>query len=284
MLYWLQTNFFYFLCLIGLFSLIVGSFLNVVIYRLPIIIKQQWHQQCHDFLEMQDSEKTPEKLNLVWPRSHCPHCKNTLKFYHNLPIISFIFLRGRCAFCHETISWQYPIVEILTTVLALIIAFQLALSLQTFALILLMYALVCLTFIDLQSQLLPDTITVLFLWIGLFLNCFNLFTNLASAVMGAIFGYLSLWLINFIFKLLRKIEGIGHGDFKLFALFGAWFGWQMLPLILLISASLSTVVSLILLIVKKIHRDTPLSFGPYLSLAGFTVALWGSQLIKLIGI
>lgn len=276
---WLQINFVYFLCLVGIFSLLIGSFLNVAIYRLPIMLKQQWRQRCHDFLDMQDTAETHKKVNLTWPKSHCPNCKTPLKFYHNLPLISFIFLRGRCAYCQEIISWQYPVVELLTAALALIIAFQFSVSFQTSALIFLMYALVCLTFIDLKNQLLPDNITIPFLWLGLFANTFNLFTDLTSAVMGAMFGYLSLWLVNFVYKIFRKMDGMGHGDFKLFAMLGAWLGWQMLPLILLISAGLGSLIGLILLLLKKTKREDPFSFGPYLALAGFVAAIWGMQLI-----
>lgn len=284
MMLWLQNNFSYFLFFVGLFSLIIGSFLNVIIYRLPIIIKTQWRQQCHDFLGMKDPdqphESAKEKFNLAWPNSHCPSCKKKLKPWHNIPLISFIFLRGRCAFCSEIISWQYPVVELLSAALALIVAFQFGATYQALALIILSYALIALTFIDLKHQLLPDDLTLSFLWIGLIVNMFGLFTDLQSAVIGALAGYLSLWCINYVFKLIKKTDGMGHGDFKLFALFGAWLGWPMLPFVLLASAGVGAIVSIALILTKKMERENPIPFGPYLAAAGFVAAVWGPQIFN----
>lgn len=257
----------------------IGSFLNVIIYRFPLMLNYTWHKQCEEYLDIKISHTTSIIFNLAWPKSHCIHCKNNLKLWHNIPILSFIFLHGRCAFCKEKISWQYPAIELMTAILAVILAIQYGVSLQFFAYCLLTYALICLVFIDLKQQLLPDHITLPFLWLGLFFNIFNIFCPLAAAVTGVIIAYCSLWIINFLFKLYMKKDGMGNGDFKLFALFGAWFGWYTLPLILFIAAASGMIVSIMLLLANKISRQQAIPFGPYLAIAGWLVGLWNSHYI-----
>lgn len=277
---WLQQNFYYSLFWIFLISLAIGSLLNVIIYRLPLMLKNKWRTQCQEFLQTLAQEKSQEKFNLAWPNSHCISCKKKLKPWHNIPVLSYIFLRGRCAYCEAIISWQYPAVELLTAALTILVVFHFGISYQALMFLLLTYALITLTFIDLNHQLLPDDITLPFLWLGLLCNWFELFTTLPNAVIGAMGGYLSLWGFNYLFQLIRKKEGMGYGDFKLFAMLGAWLGWQLLPLILLVAAGSGALVGVFLIITKKLDRNHPISFGPYLAVAGWITALWGQQLIN----
>lgn len=272
---WLQQHFYYFIFWLFIFGLIIGSFLNVVIYRLPIMLKKHWREQCQEFLQAVGIERNSEQFNLAWPNSHCPNCKTTLKPHHNVPLLSYIFLRGHCYYCNAVIAWQYPAIELLTAALSLIVAFHFGISYQCLAYLLLTYALICLASIDINHQLLPDTITVPFIWLGLFFNIFGLFCSLSDAVIGALVGYLSLWLINFLFTLFMKKAGMGHGDFKLFALLGAWFGWQLLPPILFCAAGAGALIGIILILTKKRSRNQPIPFGPYLAIAGWIIGLWG---------
>lgn len=277
---WLQQNFYYTLLWLFFISLAIGSLLNVIIYRLPILLKNKWRTQCQEFLQTIKEETNPDTFNLAWPNSHCTTCKKKLKPWHNIPLLSYIFLRGRCAYCEAVISLLYPAVELLTAALSLIVVFHFGITYQALAFLFLTYALICLTFIDLNHQLLPDDITLPFLWIGLLANLFGLFTTLPSAVIGAIAGYLSLWLFNYIFRLIRKKDGMGYGDFKLFALLGAWFGWQFLPVILLFAAGAGALLGIILILSKKLDKNHPIPFGPYLAIAGWFAGLWGEHLIS----
>lgn len=277
---WLQQHFYYSIAWLFIIALAIGSLLNVIIYRLPIILKNKWRSQCQEFLQTLNQKQHQEIFNLAWPNSHCPACKKPLKPWYNIPVLSYIFLRGRCAYCDAVISWQYPAVELLTAALSLIVVFHFGITYSSIAFLFLTYALICLTFIDLNYQLLPDDITIPFLWLGLIANMFVLFTRLSDAVIGAVVGYLSLWLFNYIFRLIRKKEGMGYGDFKLFAMLGAWLGWQSLPLILMLAAAAGALVGMTLILSKKINRNNPIPFGPYLATAGFIVGLWGPQLIN----
>lgn len=229
----------------ALFGLCVGSFLNVVIYRLPRMMEADWRQQCHEFLELKPAaEDAPPALSLSHPGSSCPHCGHKIRAWENIPLLSWLLLRGRCSACKETISARYPLVELATGLLSLAVAFHFGFSWQTAAALLLTWALIALTLIDFDEQLLPDSIVLPMLWLGLLLSLFGIFTGSHSAIIGAVVGYLSLWGIFHLFKLITGKEGMGYGDFKLFALFGAWLGWQSLVQIILLSSVVGALIGI----------------------------------------
>ncbi|MGB6976160.1 MAG: A24 family peptidase [Gammaproteobacteria bacterium] len=254
--------------ILGVVGLLVGSFLNVVIYRLPIMLYRNWQQQCQT-LPTQTSTSKPEVLNLAWPLSHCPQCKKLIRPWHNIPIISYLILKGRCHGCGYKITWRYPLVEFLSCLMALIVFYRFGFSWQTLAGLVFTWGLLALIFIDLEHQLLPDPLTLSLLWLGLILSLANVFTTPSEAILGAVIGYISFWLIGWAFQKIRGIEGIGHGDFKLFAMLGAWLGWQVLPFIALVASFAGASIGLGLLFSGKIDRKTPIPFGPYLALAGW---------------
>jgi leader peptidase (prepilin peptidase)/N-methyltransferase len=279
-----QHNSVLYLSLIAVLGLLVGSFLNVVIYRLPVILKRQWKADCVSFLA-QENEPAPDAtsrneqvFNLVVPRSRCPHCGHLITALENVPVLSFLFLKGRCRECKTPISIRYPLIEILSASLAVIVAWKYGFSYQAAMGILLSWALISLSLIDYDHQYLPDNITLPFLWLGLFLNINGLYIDLASAVLGAIAGYLVLWLVFQVFKLITGKEGMGYGDFKLLAMLGAWLGWQALPAIILISTLVGSIIGLSLILFKQHDRSHPIPFGPYLAIAGWIVLLWGNEI------
>lgn len=259
-----------------IFSLLVGSFLNVVIHRLPLMMQHDWQQQAHEIL----AKPAPavDVLTLSRPRSRCPHCQAAIHAWQNIPVVSYLLLRGRCAQCQHPISPRYPLVELLTASLSVLVADQLGFGWPLLAGLLLTYLLVAMTFIDIDHQLLPDSLTLLLLWMGLFVNLFAVFTDLQSAVIGAIAGYLVLWLVFQGFRLVTGKEGMGYGDFKLLAALGAWLGWQMLPIIVLLSSLVGALVGIALIICKGHQRSQPIPFGPYLAAAGWLAFVWGEQL------
>lgn len=270
----LENNRTLFLLIIGIFSLGVGSFLNVVIYRLPIILQKIWHNEALEILK-QKIVSTPESFNLLIPRSHCPKCKTPISIWLNIPVISYLMLRGKCKTCKTSISLQYPFVEILTCITSIYIAYKFGFSYKTFSLLILTWGLIALIFIDFEHFILPDEITLPILWLGLLVNSVNTFTSSKNAILGAILGYASLWLIALIFKKIRKIEGMGHGDFKLFALFGAWMGWQALPFIAFVASLSGCIAGAYLVFVRKHDLQKPIPFGPFLATAGwFTFFLY----------
>jgi leader peptidase (prepilin peptidase)/N-methyltransferase len=272
-----------FLVVVTLLGLIVGSFLNVVIYRLPTIIKRQWSRECREWLSVEDeaANEVSRPFNLVSPRSECPKCGHKIKVIENIPIISYFILGGKCSECHTSISIQYPLVEALSAIFSLLIAWHFGYSWQTATALLLTWALIALSVIDLQTKLLPDPITLPFVWLGLIVNTGHLFTDdLESSVWGAVAGYLSLWSIYQLFRLLTGKEGMGYGDFKLLAVLGAWLGWQVLPLIIILSSIIGTSAGITLLLVKRHDRNIPIPFGPYLALGGWVSMLWGTQLTQ----
>lgn len=269
------------LLIIGLFGLIIGSFLNVVIGRLPRMLHKAWSEQCSEYMKQPPQGEIPKPYNLVFPRSHCPKCHHLISAIENIPVISFLFLKGQCRHCKAPISWQYPLIEILTGVLSIVVAYYFGLTWQTLAALLLTWSLVVLTVIDLEEQLLPDDITLPMVWLGLLVNSQGLFTTLQSAVYGAILGYLFLWSIYWLFKLLTGKEGMGYGDFKLLAMLGAWLGVKALPVIILLSSVVGLIVGLTLIALKRITREQPIPFGPYLAMAGWLSLLWGDKLIHL---
>ncbi len=271
-----------FLAIITLLGLMVGSFLNVVIYRLPNMLNQQWRRDCQEWLSGSstntDSEEQP--LNLITPGSHCPHCGHKITILENIPLISYLVQRGRCSACHAPISLQYPIVEALTALLSLAVAWRFGYGWQTAAALLLSWALIALSVIDLRTTLLPDIITIPFIWLGLLLNITESFTDLPSSVLGAVFGYLSLWSVYHVFKAITGKEGMGYGDFKLLAMLGAWLGWQSLPLIVILSSFLGASIGISLVLLNGHDKNIPIPFGPYLAGAGWIALLWGNQITE----
>jgi leader peptidase (prepilin peptidase) / N-methyltransferase len=260
----------------GIFGLLVGSFLNVVIHRVPKMMQADWEEQAAQLRGEQPTERL--RYNLFTPRSACPGCGHQIRASENVPVFGWLALRGKCSSCKAPISARYPIVELITGLLAAAAAWKFGPSIAAIAAIGLTFALVALTGIDLDTQLLPDDITLPLLWVGLLLNLFGVFTNLPSAVVGAVAGYLVLWLIFWAFKLLTGKEGMGYGDFKLLAALGAWFGWQALPVIILLSSMVGAVVGIALIVFKGKDRQTAIPFGPYLAGAGLLSLYFGPSL------
>ncbi|MCL5041497.1 MAG: A24 family peptidase [Gammaproteobacteria bacterium] len=267
-----------FILLTGLLGLIVGSFLNVVIHRLPRMMERDWLRQCREMLEPDKEQPTEATYNLVLPHSHCPHCNAEIKAWQNLPVISYLILRGRCGNCKAPISPRYPLVELLTAVLSMVVAWQFGFGWPAAAFLLLTWALISLSMIDADTQLLPDIIVLPMLWLGLLLNSAGMFTDIHSALWGAAAGYMTLWLVFWAFKLITGKEGMGYGDFKLLAMLGAWGGWQILPLTILLSSLVGAILGIIILKSRGQSNATPLPFGPYLAIAGWIALIWGDAI------
>ena len=259
-----------------LLGLVVGSFLNVVIHRLPRMLEQDWQAQCAELRGEDAPEATP--YNLVTPPSTCPSCGHSIRAWENVPLVSYLLLRGRCSACGSPIGRRYPLVELVSGLLSLAVIWQFGPNAQGLAALLLVWSLIALTFIDFDTQLLPDQITLPLLWLGLILNMNGLFVDLRTAVIGAAAGYLSLWLVFHSFRLLTGKEGMGYGDFKLLAMLGAWLGWQLLPQIVLVSSLVGAVTGLVLILFRGRDRNCPIPFGPYLAAAGLIALLWGDQI------
>ncbi|MGL1958660.1 MAG: A24 family peptidase [Colwellia sp.] len=261
-----------------IFSLMIGSFLNVVVYRLPKMMHNAWYQECREFLADEVKDVPAQKLDAITlskPDSTCPHCAHKIRFYENIPIVSWLFLKGKCSQCNNKISIRYPLVEASTAILSLIIAYKFGVTAQTLLLLILTWGLICLTLIDLDHMLLPDQITMPLLWLGLLVNINGLFVPLTEAIIGAAVGYMSLFSVFWLFKLLTGKEGMGFGDFKLLALFGAWLGWQLLPILILMASVVGAIIGISLMIFKNHQRDQAIPFGPYLAVAGWVTLLWG---------
>ena len=263
----------------ALVGLCVGSFLNVVIYRLPKMLERGWQAQC---AELRGEKPAAEPAyNLVVPRSACPACGQRITALQNVPIVSWLALRGRCAKCKAPISARYPLVEALGGLLAACAIWRFGVTPQGLAACVLLWSLLALTMIDFDTQLLPDSITLPLLWTGLIANLWHTFASLPDAVIGALAGYLSLWTIYWLFKLIRGKEGMGYGDFKLLAALGAWLGWQLLPVIVLLSSVVGAGIGISLIVFKGRDHAVPLAFGPYLAIAGAIALFFGSTLVKL---
>ena len=278
MLTLLQHSPAFFISLAGLLGLLVGSFLNVVIYRLPRMMEREWQAQCAELNAQPATENTP--FNLMVPRSACPQCHRPISALENIPLLSYLFLRGRCAGCGTPISLRYPIVEAVSGGLSAFAAWHFGFGLAGIAALFFIWALVALTFIDFDTQLLPDSITLPLLWLGLLLNLNGAFTSLANAVVGAVAGYLVLWSVYWAFKLFTGKEGMGFGDFKLLAAIGAWLGWTLLPLVILLSSLVGAVVGIILIVATRHGRNIPIPFGPYLAGGGLIALFWGHSLTQ----
>jgi len=269
-----------------LLGLLVGSFLNVVIYRLPVMMQHEWESQCAELANQEQTERA--LFNLSTPRSRCPQCGHAISALENIPVLSYIALKGQCRSCKTSIPFRYPFIEIVTGITSGLAAWYFGFSWACMGALLLTWSLIALTFIDLDHQLLPDKITLPFVWLGIFFNLFGIYTDLVSSVIGAIAGYLSLWSIYHLFRLVTGKEGMGYGDFKLLAVLGAWMGWQYLPVIVLLSSLVGAVVGISLILLRQHQRDIPIPFGPYLAAAGWIALIWGEQLnqgyLKLAGL
>ena len=278
MLLLLQSSPLTFALFAGILGLLVGSFLNVVIHRLPRMMERDWHAQCAE-LNGKPLKPAPA-YNLLVPRSACPHCGHAISALENIPVLSYLFLRGKCKGCGAAISPRYPIVEAISGILCAYAAWHFGFGWAGLAAIVFVWALIALTFIDFDTQLLPDDITLPLLWLGLLLNLNEVFTSLPNAVIGATAGYLVLWSVYWLFKLATGKEGMGYGDFKLLATIGAWLGWTMLPLVILLSSLVGAVVGVILIVFAKHGRHIPIPFGPYLAGGGLIALFWGQTLTQ----
>lgn len=261
-------------------GLVVGSFLNVVIHRLPIMLERAWRAQCSEMLGTTGDAPDDIPFNLATPRSRCPSCGHAIRAIENIPILSYLWLRGRCSACGTRIPLRYPIIEAVTAVLSAVVAWHFGFGWQAAGALFLTWALIALSVIDLDHQLLPDAITLPVLWVGLTLSLLNVFVDSHASIIGALAGYLSLWTVYQAFRLITGKEGMGYGDFKLLALLGAWMGWQALPGVILLSSLVGAVVGVSLILIRGRDRDLPIPFGPYLAAAGWISLLWGGQLTR----
>ena len=275
-----------FIAVAFLLALLVGSFLNVVIYRLPIMMERDWRQQCEEIAQTPAAEMPSGRFDLVAPRSRCPHCEHQITALQNVPVLSYLLLRGKCANCEARISLRYPLIELLTAVLTAIVAWRFGFGWEALAAIGMTWALIAISVIDIDHQIIPDSISLPLIWAGLFLSLFSgsvsaeiLFIEPQTAIAGALAGYLSLWSVYQLFKLVTGKEGMGYGDFKLLAALGAWLGpWPALAMIILLSAVVGAAVGIGLIAFKRQDRGTPIPFGPYLAVAGWIAMLWGERI------
>lgn len=287
----LETSPYYLISSCFLLGLVIGSFLNVVIYRLPIMMQRDFTRQATDYLNSLNQDGNPsldttpdkalnqESFNLVIPNSRCPHCQHEISPLENIPLISFLFLRGKCSACQSAISMRYPMVELAGGLVSALLAWHFGFTWQLLAALIFTYAMLAQALIDWDTQYLLDDITFPILWLGLLVNTQHLFTSLEDAVLGAVIGYLSLWSIFWVYKLITGKEGMGYGDFKLMALLGAWMGWQFIPLIVLLSSLTGTVIGGTALLLSKQGSDKAIPFGPYIASAGWISLLWGNEII-----
>ena len=282
----LASNPWLLIAIVFVFGLLVGSFLNVVIYRLPVMMHKQWRKDCLEMLE-QPADPEEDAFTLSRPRSRCPKCSTPIPAWQNIPVISYLVLKGKCAKCSTPISRRYPAVELLTGIASAAVAWHLGPTPEMLAGLGLTWSLIALTGIDIDHQLLPDSITLPLLWAGLALSLgypqadsHVLFIDPVTALTGAMAGYLSLWSVYWLFKITTGKEGMGYGDFKLLAALGAWLGWQLLPLIIILSALVGAVVGIAMIVVFRHQASKPIPFGPYLAAAGWIALLWGDRILE----
>jgi len=275
-----------FLSLVFVLGLAIGSFLNVVIHRLPIMMQREWRRECAEVTGTEPAPESPEVYDLVRPRSACPQCGHRISALQNIPVLSYLWLRGRCAACRAHISMRYPLVELATAAASLLVAWKFGATFETAAALLFTWSLIALAMIDLDTQYLPDSITQPLLWAGLLLSLAaavvphqSLFPAPATAIIGAAAGYLSLWSVFQLFRLLTGKEGMGYGDFKLLAALGAWLGWERLLLIVPLSAGIGAIVGISLIVLRRHERSKPIPFGPFLAAGGWVAMLWGDAII-----
>lgn len=280
----LATSPTFFLCFVFIVSLMVGSFLNVVIYRLPIMMEREWKQEFNSYFDAHNEADTTEQtepFNLIKPDSTCPHCQHKIRAWENIPVVSWLMLKGKCSKCANPISFRYPAVELLTALASLFVAWHFGFGAQAATAIVLTWCLVALIFIDIDKMLLPDQITLPLLWLGLILSLSNVFVRPEDAIIGAAAGYLSLWSVYWLFKLATGKEGMGYGDFKLLAAIGAFVGWQHLPIVVLLSSCVGAVIGISYLAVKGKDKASHIPFGPYLAIAGWLTLIWGQPIADL---
>ncbi|WP_095057142.1 A24 family peptidase [Pseudomonas sp. Irchel s3f7] len=266
-----------FVIVAGLIGLLLGSFLNVVIWRLPKMLERDWRMQAHDILGLADEPSLPT-YNLMLPHSECPHCGHRIRAWENIPLLSFLFLRGRCSACSAPISKRYPLTELACALLSAFIAWHFGFGWAACMVLVLTWGLLAMSLIDAEHQILPDVLVLPLMWLGLIVNSFGLFVPLQTALWGAIAGYTTLWSMFWLFKLITGKDGMGHGDFKLLAMLGAWGGWQILPMTILLSSLVGAILGLISLRLRNEKTSTPIPFGPYLAIAGWIALLWGGQI------
>ena len=261
------------------FGSLIGSFLNVVIYRLPVMMQREWRNDCLEFLE-QPNDVEDTRFNLSVPRSRCGDCGHQITALENIPIVSYLVLGGKCSACKTSISPQYPLVELFTALVSLVVGWHFGVSPQAMAALVLTWSLIAASGIDIGHKLLPDDITLPLLWLGILLSLFDVFVSLEDSVIGVMAGYMSLWSVFMLFKLITGKEGMGYGDFKLLAMLGAWLGWKPLFVVILTSSLVGAVVGITMIVLKKTERGTQIPFGPYLAAAGWMTLLWGDELMR----
>ncbi|MCP2069703.1 prepilin peptidase [Pseudomonas laurylsulfatiphila] len=269
-----------FVLLAGITGLLVGSFLNVVIWRLPKMLERDWREQAHDILGLPGETPLPT-YNLLLPHSQCPHCDHRIRAWENIPLLSYVFLRGRCSACAAAISPRYPLTELACGLLSAFVAWHFSFGWPACLVLVMSWGLLAMSLIDAEHQILPDVLVLPLMWLGLVVNSFGLFVSLHEALWGAIAGYSVLWSVFWLFKLITGKDGMGHGDFKLLAMLGAWGGWQILPLTILLSSLVGAIIGLITLRLRHAKTSTPIPFGPYLAIAGWIALLWGGQITDL---
>ena len=282
----LRENIVFFLIVVGLFSLLIGSFLNAAIYRIPIMLQRGWCEECEELIGGDSDAKMSEKdnkFNLLVPRSQCPHCGHMITALENIPVISYLFLKGKCSSCKTHISVQYPLIEVFTALLSVFIAWKLGFGWQVLAALLFTWTLITLALIDAKTMLLPDNLTLPLMWLGIAVNYNGLFVDLQSSVLGAMIGYMSLWTLFQVFKLVTGKEGMGYGDFKILAAIGAWGGWQILPFTIFTASMLGAVIGILMIFAKGQKESQPIPFGPWLALAGFIGFIWRTEVIQTMG-
>ncbi|AFY21834.1 A24 family peptidase [Pseudomonas sp. UW4] len=269
-----------FVLLAGITGLLVGSFLNVVIWRLPKMLERDWREQAHDILGLPGETPLPT-YNLLLPHSQCPHCEHRIRVWENIPLLSYVFLRGRCSACAAAISPRYPLTELACGLLSAFVAWHFGFGWPAGLMLILSWGLLAMSLIDAEHQILPDVLVLPLIWLGLIVNSFGLFVSLHEALWGAVAGYGLLWSVFWLFKLVTGKDGMGYGDFKLLAMLGAWGGWQILPLTILLSSLVGAIIGLVLLRLRNAKTSTPIPFGPYLAIAGWIALLWGGQITDL---
>jgi leader peptidase (prepilin peptidase)/N-methyltransferase len=269
-----------FVLLAGITGLLVGSFLNVVIWRLPKMLERDWREQAHDILGLPGEAPLPT-YNLLLPHSQCPHCEHRIRVWENIPLLSYVFLRGRCSACAAAISPRYPLTELACGLLSAFVAWHFGFGWPACLVLVMSWGLLAMSLIDAEHQILPDVLVLPLMWLGLVVNSFGLFVSLHEALWGAIAGYSVLWSVYWLFKLITGKDGMGHGDFKLLAMLGAWGGWQILPLTILLSSLVGAIIGLLTLRLRNAKTSTPIPFGPYLAIAGWIALLWGGQITDL---
>jgi leader peptidase (prepilin peptidase)/N-methyltransferase len=278
----LQTHPAAYYVVVATLGLCFGSFMNVVVYRLPIMIERQWQAYCEDLFGRDGdlTGKPAARFDLAKPDSHCTQCNHQIRWYENIPVVSYVFLRGCCNHCGAKISMRYPVIETATAILFVMVAIEYGVTIKAIAGMVLGFYLLAMSMIDYDKQLLPDALTLPLLWLGLLLSIWEVNVDMQSSIIGAAAGYLSLWSIYHVFRLVTGKEGMGYGDFKLLAVLGAWVGWQLLPVIILLSSFAGAVIGLSLMVLRNRHKDHPIPFGPYLAIAGWLAFMWGEEILN----